>query len=238
MLFECPYCNEKGELDDEFAHTTVICSACRHEFPPAPYAVDEISDDGIYHEEAPQKTTREKIRCWLWRIHYAAIAAFFLTGIAFPFLCMRRENIPYPLFVAMGIEISVFIIAGFILCFVKQPPPNEILIQCPHCSQIYEYTRDKEGETAVCLCGKSFVIHEISISEAVVVNEDYDDELCCPVCRSKQLTATKRGFSVGKAAVGGVLLGGVGLLGGLVGSNDTMVVCLRCGHKWQAGQHR
>ena len=57
---------------------------------------------------------------------------------------------------------------------------------------------------------------------------------CCPKCGSTSLSAGKQGFSLGKAAVGGLLsrnLGG-GLLAGSLGSNKTVVTCLNCGHKW------
>ena len=43
----------------------------------------------------------------------------------------------------------------------------------------------------------------------------------CPVCGEKEkwilVDETKKGFSVGKAAVGAVLLGPIGLVGGALG---------------------
>jgi tellurium resistance protein TerD len=57
----------------------------------------------------------------------------------------------------------------------------------------------------------------------------------CPLCDATQITVQDKGFGIGKAAVGGLLLGPVGLLGGLIGSKQTMIVCLKCGHKWRAG---
>ena len=43
----------------------------------------------------------------------------------------------------------------------------------------------------------------------------------CPMCgerfRWKQIDSERKGFSAGKAAVGGLLLGPVGLLGGALG---------------------
>lgn len=62
--------------------------------------------------------------------------------------------------------------------------------------------------------------------------------ITCPKCSSTSITDHKRGFGVGKALVGGVLTGGVGLLAGFIGSNAVMVTCLRCGHNWQAGKRR
>jgi len=63
-----------------------------------------------------------------------------------------------------------------------------------------------------------------------------ETEIRCPVCGSAQITSTKKGFSLGKAAAGGLLLGGVGLLGGLVGSNKVMLNCLSCGHQFKPNQ--
>lgn len=57
-------------------------------------------------------------------------------------------------------------------------------------------------------------------------------EVKCPKCNSIQIAPITKGFSLGKAAVGGMLFGGVGLLGGLIGSKDIKLVCLKCGHKW------
>jgi len=62
-----------------------------------------------------------------------------------------------------------------------------------------------------------------------------DDTIKCPKCRSSQVTANNKGFGLGKAAVGGLLLGPVGLLGGLIGSKKVMITCLKCGHRWQPG---
>lgn len=45
-------------------------------------------------------------------------------------------------------------------------------------------------------------------------------------CECIQLTANKKGFGLGKAVVGGVLLGPAGLLGGFVGSGKVRVTCL------------
>jgi hypothetical protein len=58
----------------------------------------------------------------------------------------------------------------------------------------------------------------------------------CPKCKSPQIAAGNKGFGLGKAAVGGILLGPAGLLGGMIGSNKVLITCLKCGHKWEAGQ--
>ncbi len=62
------------------------------------------------------------------------------------------------------------------------------------------------------------------------------DEVRCPRCGSTQLTTKDRGFSLGRAVQGGLLLGPLGLAGGLLGSKKTMIVCLQCGREWEAGK--
>ncbi len=64
----------------------------------------------------------------------------------------------------------------------------------------------------------------------------YDEEGVpfCPRCTSTYVTANKKGFGLGKAAAGGVLLGPVGLLGGMIGKNKMTLYCMKCGHKFEA----
>lgn len=65
---------------------------------------------------------------------------------------------------------------------------------------------------------------------------EYDtSSIRCPKCRSTQMTAQKQGFGLGKAAVGGVLAGGIGLLGGFIRSRKVYLTCLKCGHKFKPG---
>lgn len=54
----------------------------------------------------------------------------------------------------------------------------------------------------------------------------------CPKCHSQSIAANKKGFSVGKAAIGGLAVGGVGLAAGLVGRNKIVLTCLNCGHEF------
>jgi len=65
---------------------------------------------------------------------------------------------------------------------------------------------------------------------------DEENQVKCPKCGSTQITADKKGFGLGKAAIGGLILGPVGLLGGLIGSKKVMVSCLNCGNRWQPGK--
>lgn len=58
---------------------------------------------------------------------------------------------------------------------------------------------------------------------------------CCPACgESKgwvQVDQSNKGFSVGKAAVGGILLGPVGLVGGALGKKTVTYYCKSCGFR-------
>lgn len=55
----------------------------------------------------------------------------------------------------------------------------------------------------------------------------------CPMCGEvlqwKLVDTSNKGFSVGKAAVGAVLLGPVGLLGGALGKKKQTYYCGKCG---------
>lgn len=55
----------------------------------------------------------------------------------------------------------------------------------------------------------------------------------CPMCGEsvnwKLVDTSKKGFSVGKAAVGAVLLGPVGLVGGALGKKKASYYCGSCG---------
>lgn len=55
----------------------------------------------------------------------------------------------------------------------------------------------------------------------------------CPMCGEtlmwKEVDTQKKGFSVGKAAVGGILFGPIGLLGGALGKKKAWYACGKCG---------
>lgn len=63
-----------------------------------------------------------------------------------------------------------------------------------------------------------------------------NEPIRCPKCGSTQITAGNKGFSTGKAIVGDIVAGPVGLVAGNIGSKKTIITCLNCGHKWEAGK--
>ncbi|WP_281171452.1 tellurite resistance TerB family protein [Peribacillus kribbensis] len=46
----------------------------------------------------------------------------------------------------------------------------------------------------------------------------------------------KKGFGLGKAAIGGLVLGPIGLLGGFIGGNKLKLTCVSCSFSWEPGQ--
>jgi len=68
-------------------------------------------------------------------------------------------------------------------------------------------------------------------------NAGHQGGMACPRCHSNQVTAGKKGFGLGKAAIGGVLLGPVGLLAGFIGSKNMEFVCLSCKERWNSGSN-
>jgi ribosomal protein S27AE len=93
------------------------------------------------------------------------------------------------------------------------------LINCPECDkQISDKAQNCPG------CGMPIIRNE---------PEEY---LACPKCKSKELHSEKSGFSGGKALTGAVLTGGIGILAGTIGSKDIYLTCLKCNHRFKAGQ--
>ncbi|MCT4508819.1 MAG: TerD family protein [Tepidibacter sp.] len=62
--------------------------------------------------------------------------------------------------------------------------------------------------------------------------------IICPRCNSNNVTNEKKGFGIGKSAIGGVLLGPLGMLGGFIGKDDLVFNCNSCGTKWSIEQDK
>lgn len=59
----------------------------------------------------------------------------------------------------------------------------------------------------------------------------YKNRHRCKVCGNENYTNVKQGFSVGKAIIGDVLLGPIGLAAGSIGSGNIDLYCTTCGTK-------
>jgi DNA-directed RNA polymerase subunit RPC12/RpoP len=100
------------------------------------------------------------------------------------------------------------------------------LINCPECG------KEISDKAVSCpSCG-------VPINTLVKENKSDEEYLCCPKCMSKDLYSEHKGFSGGKALVGAVVAGGIGILAGTIGSKDVQVTCLKCGNKFKAGEAR
>lgn len=128
---------------------------------------------------------------------------------------------------------------------------GSIIGQCEKCNRTQSVSFDNvinprassiELRAAVqCECGEYHNLI-VDVQEHHVVTTppsssiQQEDTLKCLRCGSTQLHAGSKGFGLGKAAIGGITIGPLGLLGGLVGHKKVMITCLSCGYKWQAGK--
>ncbi len=131
---------------------------------------------------------------------------------------------------------------------------------CPHCRN--KLAREPKAKTLCPSCkqpvfvltvdGKNYAVTEderrkfrrdkAKESRSIVkaIAEKYNnsippsekDVLVCPYCFSRNVYVGKKGFGIGKAIVGGLIAGPLGLTGGLIGSNQIEIVCLKCGKKF------
>lgn len=63
---------------------------------------------------------------------------------------------------------------------------------------------------------------ELDIQQSIKVKKA-NDKISCPKCGCTQLSANKKGFSYWTGAIG---------------SQKVYITCLRCGHRWKAGDRR
>lgn len=62
------------------------------------------------------------------------------------------------------------------------------------------------------------------------------ENIVCPNCHSTNIRTGQKGFGIGKAAIGGLILGPIGLLGGFIGKNQLKFTCMSCGKSWSPNQ--
>jgi TM2 domain-containing membrane protein YozV len=88
---------------------------------------------------------------------------------------------------------------------------------------------------------KEEAIYRNKMKQIEIENKKYraSQQVCCPKCGSSQLTANKKGFSLGKAVAGGILLVPIaGVATGMVGKNKIIITCLNCGKQFKPGKGR
>lgn len=100
--------------------------------------------------------------------------------------------------------------------------------KCKNCGEVVLPYTDKTTGGKKCPKCEAYIELPIPV--------DPDDPITCPKCGSAQLTANKKGFGLGKAVVGGVLISAPGLLAGFIGSGKIKITCLKCGYAWKAGK--
>lgn len=108
----------------------------------------------------------------------------------------------------------------------------KIRIIAPANKEVYT---EEEQKVFVQAIKQKFLLaksEEEASAEERPANPQPPNEVACPYCGSTSVQLIKKGFSFGKAAVGGLLLGPVGLVGGTIGSNDVQRICLNCGKKF------
>ena len=108
-------------------------------------------------------------------------------------------------------------------------------VTCGKCGTTTVYNKQNQK---CAICGDWLYQHMVSTKEAPreedkAVHHQDATAIHCPKCRSTQVTAQKQGFGLGKAAVGAVLTGGIGLLGGFIRSRKIYLTCLKCGHRFK-----
>lgn len=102
------------------------------------------------------------------------------------------------------------------------------LMKCPECG------KDVSDKANACPhCGCPVPLQHISNTQNE--EEDTEEYVFCPKCMSTHVHTEQKGFSGGKALAGAVAVGGIGLLAGTIGSKKVNITCLKCGHKFQAG---
>lgn len=98
------------------------------------------------------------------------------------------------------------------------------LINCPECV--------KQISDQAASCPNCGMPRQKTVNASLSTTPKKQEVIRCPKCYSTNLHVDKKGFSGGKAFVGAITVGNLGLLAGTIGSNDILITCLKCGHKF------
>jgi len=79
------------------------------------------------------------------------------------------------------------------------------------------------------ITSKTPPIASSKVSDFPIIQSTVAGEIKCPKCGSTQITANKKGYSVGQAVAGGLLVGAIG-------SNKIKITCLKCGNVFNPGE--
>jgi len=116
--------------------------------------------------------------------------------------------------------------------------------KCPNCGEFTANYKDENCIQCGCTWNQSPAIKKSApptyydelFKPIKPISEVQEEQIKCPRCHSSNFSINKKGYSAGKAVAGVLLTGGIGLLGGFIGSEKVRVTCIKCGHSWIAGR--
>lgn len=121
---------------------------------------------------------------------------------------------------------------------ITEPKIADSETLCLNCLLLVGHDSNMIGQSVACPgCNEIIELTGVGRKPPVIETREIpNDKVRCPNCHSTQLAAGSKGFRLGKAAVGGLLLGPIGLLGGIIGSRAARITCLNCGFVFDPGQ--
>lgn len=96
-------------------------------------------------------------------------------------------------------------------------------------SKYASYWRDNK----CYICGTTLHVITVTPEPAPEAPTPAERSARCPYCGSSQVSANKRGFSIGSGLLGTFLTGNfLGMLFGTCGSDKVEATCINCGRTW------
>lgn len=118
----------------------------------------------------------------------------------------------------------IFYLIGFVTIMILFPPLFIVFLFIIGITILWKLFFTKEGRKKI-------------LEDSIIRNnlKHPKDKSVCPKCCSEKVTIINEhnAFSLKKAALGGVLIGGIGTVAGLLGSHKNKFICLKCGHTWK-----